>query len=46
MAVCYGMKSRGQTVAGTSVKFGAGVDVYLGSVLSQLLFIMLMDKGN
>ena len=33
-----------KTVAGVSKDFDIGVDVHQGSILSPLLFIMVMDK--
>lgn len=40
------MRSHVKTTAGTSDKFGMGVGVHEGSLLSSILFNILMDKAT
>ena len=46
MALYVETKSRVRTVAGTSEEFSIEVGVHQGSVLSQLLFIIVMDEAT
>ena len=44
MALYVGTRTRVKTVAGISREFGIGVGVHQGSILSPLLFIIVMDE--
>ena len=46
MALYVGTKSQVKTEAGTSEEFNIGVGVHQGSVLSPLLFIVVMDEAT
>ena len=46
MALYVGTTSRVKTTAGTSEEFDIGVGVHQGSVLSPLLFIIVMDEAT